>query len=445
MESSDRSRENSPSSTESYTLDVQKINNKIRIIRTPKIRNRQETSSNSNTYHSFQEKRFELEESITFKFLNELSTNSILTKLSKSAKNLIRELLEDIETKFLRRIKGIPINYSHPSKETVSLSTNTEPVEKNQPNNNEDLKVILNRLNDIEKNLETNNKIVQDIQTRTLSATESLQTNSNLKSFASIVANTTHKNSIILRPKTAKEAPKIIHRLQKLNCPNNIKILKVRTDKEKIDIRTNNETEKNNLKEFLSKQAISTDIVIEDKTPAKRRVIFYNITENLTEEKIKDMINEHLGFTIDNKEINLQMKIPGKYEREHWIFQMPRSYALELTKEKYLQNGFQKIFFKKYIHIPRCTRCNILNKHTTKQCTYKNYCSNCTEEHHFTECKSKNFECINCKEYNNSCLKKASCNTDPILKTLRNTNHSAASNLCPTYFSLYEEIIKNKY
>jgi Icc-related predicted phosphoesterase len=83
-----------------------------------------------------------------------------------------------------------------------------------------------------------------------------------------------------------------------------------------------------------------------------RRVIFYNIPENITEEKLKNIINENLRFTIDTELIQSILKIPGKNDKEHWIMSMPRSYAIELTKDKFIQYGFQRIYLKKiYQHI----------------------------------------------------------------------------------------------
>jgi hypothetical protein len=408
---------------------------------------RHETNSNSTSQSSRQLINKLTEDDITFDFRNQITINPTFSKLSKSAKNLMFSLLKDIEEKHLLRTKGIPINFSKFSLETANIGINTEETSENQPSNSpvkNDIKLILERLNQMETKITANNELIQDIQKKTSTTAQTTDSN-DPKSFAKIVANSLQKNSLIIKPKQANETPRIFTQLQKITCPKNIKILNIRTDKDKIAIKTNNETEKNNLKDFLSNQPITSNATIEDKTPTRRRVIFYNIPDNITEENIKDIINENFSFTIDIEDIQLLFKLPGQNDKEHWVFQMPRTIAIELTKNKYIQNGFQRLYLKKYLYIPRCTKCNVLNRHTAKNCSNKCYCSNCSENHHYTQCNIKTLQCVNCVDYNKKLIKAAKNDSDPILEHLRDINHSAASYICPTYLNIYDEIITNRY
>jgi hypothetical protein len=415
-----------------------------------------ETRSESNSHN--ESHRQIPEEKITLNFKNHISTNPTLAKLSKAAKNLINNLLDEIEENFLRRTKGIPITFAVRQSETNSISTNTVTSctinedftpNSNTDNQNSDFKLILERLTKMEQNIEANNKLINNIQHKTSfnvdCSVEKPRESDNAITYANIAANQFHKSSLLIKPKSAKETIKIVNKLQSLKCPDNINILNLKMNKNIIDIKTKNETDKNRLKDFLQKQPISNDLTIEDKTPLRRKVIFYNIPDSLTEEKLIDSINQKLNFTADTDEILVMSKIEGKKANEHWVVSLPRLNAIELTKFKSLQIGFRKIFFKKFFNITRCTVCQTLNEHTAQECKLKRYCSLCAEDHNYKDCRSKTLNCINCELYNKRCLRYSVDKNDPILNQLRNTNHSAASTQCPTFMEKYYEVIESKY
>jgi hypothetical protein len=176
------------------------------------------------------------EENITYNFYNNLSTNPTLSKLSKHAKTLIIELLKEIDNNYFGRTKGIPLTFTKIQTETLNRSTNIEhTVLENNANKNEDFKIILERLNKMERNIASNDELILNLQNRPNNTNIE---NPNKKTFASIVSDNNNKHRIIIKPKVARETPRILTQLNTLECPKNVKIITVRTDKDKIAIRT---------------------------------------------------------------------------------------------------------------------------------------------------------------------------------------------------------------
>jgi hypothetical protein len=235
-----------------------------------------------------------------------------------------------------------------------------------------------------------------------------------------------------------KDILDVAKNLQKVVCPTNIQIKKIKISNNILEVRADSESSKETLKGLLSESELAPNVIIEDKRPMRTKVIIFNLTPGTDEAVLKNALRARLS-TSEDFVLEITRKLASRRAGlEHWVVSLPRRAAQVLLHSHFTYIGFQKIYYKKYIHITRCTNCQRLNDHTASTCTASHhFCSTCGENHHFFQCQNESPFCVNCHEFNWHLQCTAVSNDDQVLKQLVDVNHSAASSQCPCYKFLF--------
>jgi hypothetical protein len=337
-------------------------------------------------------------------------------------------MLSEIDQLHLLRTRGIPIQFTKPIEdhsEIISTKTILEEINKSSSIQAQINKQLTDKLISLENS-------IKDLTKKTKKTPEE-------ESYDTYAKKATEINTLYIIP-TNKPIKEVSKDIKSLKCPEDIKVSNIREHDNKIELRTNSETDKNNLVVYLKNNNIETSSKIIDKNPATTKIIFYNIDPITTEEEINKAIKNKLNLSNDTPSIaEITSKINSKNEnKEHWIIQLPRYLGQELLYYNSLMIGFNKYYFRKYIRITRCTICQKLGTHSAKDCKNQHFCSTCSSNHHYSECSNKKLCCINCKDHNilNSKLPEEE-------RMYRNQDHSAASPQCPSYRALLKQLSSN--
>jgi hypothetical protein len=250
------------------------------------------------------------------------------------------------------------------------------------------------------------------------------------------------KSSIIIKPivNSPQEIKKIINDIQQLQCPKPITIHKIKAHANTLEVRTDSEPSKQALKQYLLTSKLSTSTTIEDKRPLTSKLIFYNLhPSHTTEDELHNAVQQRLRSPVSTFEVIKKIASSKRQDTEHWVVSLPRRAARDLLSLKFIFMGFLKIYLRNYAQVKRCTRCQRLGHHTASTCTAEvQCCSQCGQNHHFTQCTADYQQCVNCCEYNSNIRSSAGNNYD-IYAHLVNEYHSAASSTCPCYIYIYNQ------
>jgi hypothetical protein len=375
-------------------------------------------------------------DTITKSFKNALVINPTLSKLSQKAQQLIIQLLSEIDDRHEREIINLT---SHDGFAEAAESLDQHPPPKDSSEQSTQTDELPHPIVD---HIITH---LQEMNTKIHQLNESFTTKPG--TYAAAVATpsstlTMPKSTLIIKPQNMQspgEINKVAVDLQKLPCPKNIKIQKLKINNNVLEVRADSEASKESLKNLLTSSKLSTDITVEDKRPSSSKVIIFNLSPDTEIEELKSALQSRLNFNCDLM-FDIIRKLASKREGlEHWVITLPRRAALQLLATNHFFLGFQRTFYKRYHHVTRCTRCQRLNDHTTSTCTSaRHFCSSCGENHHFTACTQKIPRCVNCHEFNHHIKKSATSNDDPVLQQLLDDCHSASSSDCPSYLYYLE-------
>jgi hypothetical protein len=260
--------------------------------------------------------------------------------------------------------------------------------------------------------------------------------------YASITASKSQstenpKSTIVIKPINLQQIPKLASTLQSLKPPKGITLTKLSVQHNAIELRTSTEPAKESLKEFL-KNNLPGEVPIKDKSPTSTKIILFNVPEDTTEEDLQLALNAKLGTQHNTINVTLLKRVAARREGcETWTAQLARRPALMLLNSTYILLGMRKVYYRRYVTLRRCTKCQLLGQHSASSCqSTQDHCSLCGNFHHHTECSAVKLHCINCYDYN----KKAGPDEEKV-----DTEHSTASNSCPTYkYYLNKLITENR-
>lgn len=442
---------------------LEKENLQDSTLHTPASQNQSDASSYSSTWGK--QTRQQGKQKITSKFLNALVTEATLCRLSTAARQLIMNLLDEIEEEHTLALESIqntsstakssPI-HPHPNAYTISKQSQTTEIKtktretqttietSSQPplqncspqTDDHDQQLIMPdndnqpKLSDLMSKLNQISNKIDNLQPQPTYA----KIASRLNTPSSITSHTeAPKSTIIIKPTNLKEIPKLATRLQSLQPPPGITLTKMRIQQRSIELRTTTAPEKDSLKTFLHEQLPENTPII-DKSPALTKIIFFDVPDYFDEDDIAKSVKTKIGagpeFNID---LQLIKKVAARREgHENWTVQLPRRFATTLLHYNCVLGGMKKIFYRRHIFIKRCTKCQALNDHSASACTAQDpWCSQCGGKHNYTDCTAKQLNCTNCADHNKDILRKSTGPNQPT--NLTDTHHSAASSSCPSY------------
>lgn len=215
--------------------------------------------------------------------------------------------------------------------------------------------------------------------------------------------------------------------------PDQIQITKFKNKTNLLEIRCNNEIQKEKLKTYL-KANLEDMAAIKDKTPKMIKLICPNIPQDINTETIVEAIKENYNITEEEIGDITRLQSYSNKEKENLTIFLPASLAKQIIFNKYIFVGLKQLRCFKFISMYRCHNCHIFNSHSTKDCPNKTLCAYCAGKHDSETCTNQTPECINCilsnKEY------KEFGYPQPV----KDTSHPAYSPQCPSY--LRERLIK---
>lgn len=212
--------------------------------------------------------------------------------------------------------------------------------------------------------------------------------------------------------------------LNKMEKIEQFKITNVKHSNKALEIRCSTEKEMDSLKHELQQQNDLKNYDIINKQPKMIKLIFFNIRDDWS---LETLLSYLLQESDDASQITIIEKKGSRYPNlEHWVLLIPRQLALNFFHRK-IFIGLQRLYFKRYVSLIRCLKCQVFGHHYTK-CTNNQYCSLCQDEHNWKNCTAKSPTCVNCYF----------SNTDQ--QTDYDINHSSADRSCPYYLHLREKL-----
>lgn len=373
-----------------------------------------------------------VDQGITGNFQNAMITEPSFKNLSANAKKLIYSLLLDIEDRFTKSqhssdIDNPNIQASSSRTELVNFSQliRQEPSLQDQSTQTDIITSdsILSKLDSIQAQIgELATSTIQQSPHQVLKQPQS---------------------TIIITPPSPEDLPKLAAKLQALHCPDQIQITKFKIHPDKLEVRAASESAKQHLKSIITEAAITPPNSIQDKQPRKTKLIFFNVSREANLQGLERAISAKLSIQAPTP-VELIREIPsGKQGCVHWVVSLSYRIASLLLNSNFVFSGLKKIYYQKYIYIPRCTRCQEIGTHTASKCTAKEItCSYCSNKHHFSNCRAYLYNCVNCEAYNSVLMDKATSEDDPILDDCCDNRHSSADPNCPSYRMLFNQQIK---
>lgn len=142
-------------------------------------------------------------------------------------------------------------------------------------------------------------------------------------------------------------------------------------------------------------------------TPKNNKVILYHVPNEVSEDDLKkEILREE---ELQDSEFDVIKHIKSSESTRHIVLATEKdSYDKLLRRGRILLN-FRSIRVHKYITLKRCFKCQHYG-HYSSNCTQKEYCGKCAQEHDTRTCDTQNFKCVNC-----------------------NGLHPSYSTLCPKY------------
>lgn len=404
----------------------------------------QQRPNSEETTNSGLHKRRRVEQSITEHFHNALVIEPAFKNISKHATKLIYSLLEEIEENFQNFI-----NEEGPSRQSSPIKSNNLPNPPKKPSTKDQStqfalkQQTTDQTNQVSADCNCHVNAIYHKLDSTFYKLDDMQRKLDEVAMATTSQQIPHKqlpkSTLIITPNNPEDLPQLAADLQALPVPDAIQIQKLKLLPDKVEVRATSESSKQLLKDLIINSEIASTENIQEKKPRSTKIILFNIYKNADIQGLERAISSKLSLP-QPIHVELFKKLPSKYEDyEHWVVSVPSRIAALLLRSNHVFSGLRKIFLKKYIFITRCTKCQRLDHHSASKCTSKReYCSTCGGSHHFKSCNAPTPRCINCAEHNDDIRKKTKNGSDPVLKNLLSTTHTAASSTCPCYRYLFD-------
>lgn len=359
-----------------------------------------------------------LPQRITQNINNALVTDPSLRHMSQRAKDALVDLLEEVELKYQLLLKQLPLkNAKFVIAETPVVHDDTK------------LDQILRRMTDLEQKVERFSTPAMTSQPEQSNHAQNPQ----IQSYAQALK--APKSTLIVRPKAISEPPKaVLEKLKKLPCPEDVRITKVRIKNNNIEVRCNNERNKEMLHDIINTK-LQEEVVVSDKRPVLQRLMALNVPQHISETQLLKALgpdDEHL------KNSRAISKFSARREgHQHWVFLCPKRLAQQILQVGFIYTGIQRVRVKKHIRMTRCKNCQHLNHHYTHECECATFCAKCAGDHTADKCTSKKHKCVNCHSRN--VAEKENHDIPEDEKEFLDTAHAADSSLCPTYQDILNE------
>lgn len=297
-----------------------------------------------------------LPQRITQQVHNALVTDPSLHHISQRAKDKLVELLEDMETTYQLALKALPLRNA-----TFQIAEVQTPFSDPKPDE------ILRKLNTLEERLDK------------LPPKQSPNSQNEPPPPTTTYANALKQPKSTLVVKTSKEDPKaVLTKLKKMNCPEEVRITKVKVLPGKLEVRCSTEEEKGTLHSFLQEH-LPQEATVEEKRPQLTRIMALNVPKGIPERQL----HRALALTEDQlSQLKTITTLRARRENaQHWILLCPKRLALSILEFGIINVGFNKIRIKRHVRLHRCKVCQHLNHHHTQECKSRVYCPKCAGDY----------------------------------------------------------------
>lgn len=354
-------------------------------------------------------------QSITQNLHNALVVNPSLHHLSQKAKEVLLLHLEEIEETYRQVLEVLPLKDV-----PLQLAEVTAPFVDPR------IDAILDRLEDLDKKVTAS-------QTREARASHPEVEPTGQTYAAALRA---PKSTLRVRPTTDKSPKEILQAIKSLECPDAVRVTKLKVNNAAVEIRCDSERNKEKLSTYLHDK-LADVAEIEDKRPALQRLLVFNVPPSVSEHQLLRSLGpdeDHLQHSR-----TLSTFAARREGCQNWVILCPKRLAIKILHSGVITAGFTKLRVKKHIRMHRCRNCQSINQHHTADCKADPFCPKCAGYHKLEECNSSKHKCINCHSRNRALKKDKS--VDEADKEYLDTDHAADSPRCQTYQDfVYERI-----
>lgn len=208
-------------------------------------------------------------------------------------------------------------------------------------------------------------------------------------------------------------------------------VTQVRRIRNGVSIRCENATHAQALKTTLTAdENASTTLDIREASLKKKKLMIFNIPEQITHQDIKLKLVKLLGIfgnSFDSNLVQLSTFRQGRSRHNHCPVTLPEALASHLLQKKVICLGMKNCPVKNFITIIRCHRCQGLD-HMANECPNNMRCSICSGEHSYQQCPGKRECCALCVAYNTQARPTAP----------KDTQHTVNSGSCWVYGTLLQ-------
>ncbi|XP_031638763.1 uncharacterized protein LOC116350907 [Contarinia nasturtii] len=251
-------------------------------------------------------------------------------------------------------------------------------------------------------------------------------------SFANVVKRSNVKPVVVIKPKNKQECAKTLEAITSNVNTAAVDVCSTRNVREGgIVLQCANATETMKVKSLVNeKLGDEYEIVLPKIKNPRLRVT--NIPTNIAKEDIIDELKKNNEELIDcdvSLITVLKRKATSKQQSSCDVIIEVNSDTYKMLMEMHtLRLPWRECNVYEHIYVKRCYKC-LGFSHIAKDCKHDQKCSKCGGPHKYSECKSRNMCCANCRSANEK------------LKVKIDTKHHAWSTDCPVYKRRIESLV----
>lgn len=295
--------------------------------------------------------------------------------------------------------------------------------------NNDSIKAMSTKIDNFEKNIDSSVKVVQNMNNN-----NNINQSSCSQSYASVTKKAIVKPAVVIRPKKKQDSKKTLEAVTTSVDKGAVNVCGTRTVRDGgVVLRCIDAKETMKVKQIVSdKLGDDYEVILPKVKNPRLRVC--NIAADISNEDIIKELKTH------NQEINnIDMKLitvinrkatSRKNETKDIVVEVNGAAYSKLLDMNVLKLPWNECRILEHVYVKRCYKC-LGFSHIAKDCTGDQKCSKCGGNHKFSDCKSKNLCCANCRSFNAK------------NKTKIDTKHHAWSKECEAYKRRINTIINN--
>lgn len=253
----------------------------------------------------------------------------------------------------------------------------------------------------------------------TLEAGNSSQIPKSQNTYANAVKRSNVKPAVIIKPKNKQQSAQTLADISNKVDKSAVNVCGTRNARDGgVVLRCESSKETMKVKQLVADNLGDNYEVILPKIKSPRLRIS-NIDPDIEKDDILNVLKSH-NPTINNIEMNLVTVLERKYRDTFYndiVIEVNSAGFNQLIGMKKLRLPWRECRIFEHLYIVRCYKCCGF-RHKSGQCDQSQICAKCSGPHKYSDCKSKNECCINCKAAN----QKYKLNID--------TNHNAWSKNC---------------